>query len=64
MAAAERLDQLGSHLAMAGLRLARLRAKLHSNEDKLMLIQARNDLDDALAEVRRLALSARQREGS
>jgi hypothetical protein len=58
------LDRLGNHLAMAGLRLARLRARLESTEDRLMLIQARYDLDEAIAEVRRLALSARQREGN
>jgi hypothetical protein len=58
------LDRLGNHLSMAGLRLARLRARLDSTEDRLMLIQARYDLDEAIAEVRRLALSARQREGN
>ncbi len=64
LSAAEQLDRLGNHLAMAGWRLARLRARLDSTEDRLMLIQARYDLDEAIAEVRRLALSARQREGS
>ncbi len=64
LSAAEQLDQVGNHLAMAGWRLARLRARLESTEDRLMLIQARYDLDEAMAEVRRLALSARQREGS
>lgn len=63
LSGAERLDRLGNHLAMAGWRLARLRARLDSTEDRLMLIQARYDLDEAIAEVRRLALSARQREG-
>jgi len=61
---AERLGQLGNHLSMAALRLARLRARLESAEDRLMLIQARHDLDEAIAEVRRLALSARQGEGN
>jgi len=64
LSAAEQLDRVGNHLAMAGLRLARLRARLESTEDRLMLIQARYDLDEAIAEVRRLALSARQQEGS
>jgi plasmid maintenance system antidote protein VapI len=49
---------------MAALRLARLRARLDSTEDRLMLIQARYDLDEAVAEVRRLALAARQEEGN
>jgi plasmid maintenance system antidote protein VapI len=62
--ASERLDRLGSHLAMAALRLARLRPRLDSTEDRLMLIQARYDLDEAIAEVRRLALAARQMEGN
>lgn len=61
---AERLDRLGNCLAVAALRLARLRARLESTEDRLMLIQARYDLDEAIAEVRRLALSARQAEGN
>ena len=64
LSAAEQLDRVGNHLATAGWRLARLRARLESTEDRLMLIQARYDLDEAMAEVRRLALSARQREGS
>ncbi len=64
LSAAEQLDRVGNHLAMAGWRLARLRTRLDSTEDRLMLIQARYDLDEAIAEVRRLALSARQREGS
>ena len=64
LSAAEQLDRVGHHLAMAGWRLARLRTRLDSTEDRLMLIQARYDLDEAIAEVRRLALSARQREGS
>jgi hypothetical protein len=62
--AAQQLDRLGNHLARAGLRLARLRGGLDSSEDRLMLIQARCDLDEAMAEVRRLALSARQVEGN
>ena len=61
---AERLDRLGNCLAVAALRLARLRARLESSEDRLTLIQARCDLDEAIAEVRRLALSARQAEGN
>lgn len=61
---AERLDRLGNCLVVAALRLARLRARLESTEDRLMLIQARYDLDEAIAEVRRLALSARQAEGN
>lgn len=62
--AAEQLDRLGNHLVMAGLRLARLRARLERTEDRLMLIQARYDLDEAMAEVRRLALAARKGEGN
>jgi hypothetical protein len=62
--AAQQLDRLGNHLARAGLRLARLRRGLVSSEDRLMLVQARCDLDEAMAEVRRLALSARQVEGN
>ena len=64
LSAAEQLDRVGNHLATAGWRLARLRTRLVSTEDRLMLIQARCDLEEAIAEVRRLALSARQREGS
>ncbi len=62
--AAERLDRVGNQLTMAGLRLARLRTRLDAAEDRLMLIQARRDLDEALAEVRKLALAAVQQEGS
>ena len=61
---AGQLDRVGHHLAMAALRLARLRTRLDSTEDRLMLIQARYDLDEAIAEVRRLALAARQGEGN
>lgn len=53
------LDRLGQRLTMAGLRLASLRRRLASVEDRMMLIQASDDLDEAIAEVRRLALSVR-----
>ncbi len=61
---AERLDRVGNQLTMAGLRLARLRTRLDAAGDRLMLIQARSDLEEALAEVRKLALAAVQQEGS
>jgi hypothetical protein len=53
------LDRLSQRLTMAGLRLASLRRRLASVEDRMMLIQASDDLDEAIAEVRRLALSVR-----
>jgi hypothetical protein len=55
----ETLDRLSQRLTMAGLRLASLRRRLAGVEDRMMLIQASDDLDEAIAEVRRLALSAR-----
>ncbi len=53
------LDRLSQRLAMAGLRLASLRRRLAGVEDRMMLIQASDDLDEAIAEVRRLALTVR-----
>jgi hypothetical protein len=55
----ETLDRLSQRLTMAGLRLASLRRRLAGVEDRMMLIQASDDLDEAIAEVRRLALSVR-----
>jgi signal transduction histidine kinase len=55
----ETLDRLSQRLTMAGLRLASLRRRLAGVEDRMMLIQASDDLDEAIAEVRRIALSAR-----
>jgi hypothetical protein len=51
------LDRLGQLLAMAGLRLAGVRRRLDSAEDTMMLTRASDDLDEAIAEVRRLALA-------
>ena len=53
------LDRLSQRLTMAGLRLASLRRRLAGVEDRMMLIQASDDLDEAIAEVRRLALTVR-----
>jgi hypothetical protein len=55
----ETLDRLSQRLTMAGLRLASLRRRLADVEDRMMLIEASDDLDEAIADVRRLALSAR-----
>lgn len=57
----EVLDRLSQRLTMAGLRLASLRRRLAGVEDRMMLIQASDDLDEAIAEVRRLALTVRGR---
>lgn len=57
--AVDALDRLSQRLAMAGLRLASLRRRLAGVEDRMMLIQASDDLDEAVAEVRRLALTLR-----
>jgi hypothetical protein len=54
------LDRLSQRLAAAGLRLASLRRSLAGVEDRLMLVQASDELDEAIAEVRRLALAARR----
>jgi hypothetical protein len=56
----DNLDRLTQRLSMAGLRLASLRRRLAGVEDRIMLIQASDDLDEAIAEVRRIALMARQ----
>jgi hypothetical protein len=55
----EALERLSQRLTMAGLRLASLRRRLAGVEDRMMLIQASDDLDEAIAEVRRLALTVR-----
>jgi hypothetical protein len=55
----ETLDRLSRRLTIAGLRLASLRRRLAGVEDRMVLIQASDDLDEAIAEVRRLALSVR-----
>jgi hypothetical protein len=55
----EVLERLSQRLTMAGLRLASLRRRLAGVEDRMMLIQASDDLDEAIAEVRRLALTIR-----
>lgn len=44
---------------MAGLRLLALRARLEETEDQIALVQASEDLDEAIAEMRRLALASR-----
>ena len=51
------LDRLGQLLAMAGLRLVSVRRRLDGAEDKMTLTWASDDLDEAIAEVRRLALA-------
>jgi hypothetical protein len=55
----EVLERLSQRLTLAGLRLASLRRRLAGVEDRMMLIQASDDLDEAIAEVRRLALTIR-----
>ncbi len=57
----EVLERLSQRLTMAGLRLASLRRRLAGVEDRMMLIQASDDLDEAIAEVRRLALKVSAR---
>lgn len=56
---AEALDRLTRRLSMAGLRLLALRARLEETEDQIALVQASEDLDEAIAEMRRLALASR-----
>lgn len=53
------LDRLSQRLTMAGLRLLSLRQRLDRPEDQIMLAQAGEDLDEAIAEIRRLALASR-----
>jgi hypothetical protein len=61
---AGRLDKLSQCLALAGLRLAHLRARLDGAQDQILLGRVTDDLDSAIAEVRHLALAARQPEGN
>jgi len=53
------LEGLSQRLAIAGLRLAILRRTTASAEERAMLIQVGGDLDQAISEVRWLALAVR-----
>ncbi|SRR6266700_2126007 len=62
--AGQALDEVTQILSVTGLRLVRLCARLESADDKLTLGEACDDLDEAIAALRRFALAAQVSPGA
>lgn len=62
---AEVLERITQHLSMAGMRLSAVRRRLDRRpNDQIMLIKAGENLDEAIAELRRLAIASHSHPGS